>query len=194
MILRKYGIELHSLTLNDLEMVRSWRNNDFVRGNMFYKDEISASDQQDWFAKLDQSMIYLCIRHQGEAIGLINVKNVDWEERTGEAGVFIGVPHYRNSHIPMLAVLCLMDVFFEEFNFAKLMANVRADNASALSFNLQLGYSILKTTEELIELHVDYPAYAAQRARLMKLLVKLNQNAGSHVFSDDEKNYLFPRK
>jgi RimJ/RimL family protein N-acetyltransferase len=194
MILRKYGIELHSLTQNDLEMVRSWRNDDFVRGNMFYKEEISASDQQDWFSKLDQTMIYLCIRYQGEAIGLINVKNVDWEERTGEAGIFIGVPHYRNSHIPMLAVLCLMDVFFEEFHFAKLLANVRADNASALNFNQQLGYSIHKTTEELIELQVDYTAYAAQRARLTKLLVKLNQNAAEHAFSDDEKNYLFPRK
>lgn len=194
MILRKYGIELHTLTLNDLEMVRSWRNDDFVRGNMFYKEEISASDQQDWFAKLDQTMIYLCIRYRGEAIGLINVKNVDWEERTGEAGIFIGVPHYRNSPIPMLAVLCLMDVFFEEFHFAKLMANVRADNASALHFNQQLGYSIFKTTEELIELQVDYPAYAAQRARLTKLLAKLNQNNGAHAFSDDEKNYLFPRK
>ncbi len=194
MVLRKYGIELHSLAFKDLELVRAWRNDKFVRENMFFQEEISASDQENWFKQLDQSMVYLCIKNQGDCIGLINVKNIDSKKRTGEAGVFIGVQHYRNSHIPMLAIFCLMDVFFEEFAFTKLTAHIRSDNQNALDFNRELGYQINKEDGELTELFIDFPSYLQQKKKLNHLLMKLNKNKVSHTFSEEEKNYLFPRK
>jgi UDP-4-amino-4,6-dideoxy-N-acetyl-beta-L-altrosamine N-acetyltransferase len=194
MILRKYGIELHSLTVNDLEMIRNWRNENFVRERMFFQEVISFEDQQKWFAQLDETMVYLCIQYQNKFIGLINVKNADWENGHGEAGIFIGVQHYLNSHIPMLAVLCLMDVFFEEFKFSKLIAHVRSDNKSALDFNKELGYTIDIIENDLIELSVDYPSYFKHKAKLNHLLTKLNKGKGNHSFSKEEMNYLFKRK
>jgi RimJ/RimL family protein N-acetyltransferase len=194
MILRKYGIELHSVTANDLEMIRNWRNESFVRERMFFQEEISIEEQQKWFAQLDETMVYLCIQYQNQFIGLINVKNADWENGLGEAGVFIGVQHYLNSHIPMLAILCLMDVFFEEFKFSKLIAHVRSDNKSALDFNKELGYTIEKIENDLIELSIDHPSYSMHKAKLIGFLAKLNKGSGIHSFTNEEMDYLFKRK
>jgi RimJ/RimL family protein N-acetyltransferase len=193
MILRKYGIELHSVTINELELIRKWRNEDFVRERMFFQNEISFEDQQEWFVQLDKTMIYLCIQYQNEYIGLINMKNIDWENGTGEAGVFIGVKRFLNSYIPMLAVLCLMDTFFEDFKFSKITARVRVDNPKALDFNKELGYKIDEIDNDTIKLSVVYPSYYKCKSKLNHFLSKINRGADSHVFTDEEAGYLFNR-
>lgn len=193
MILRKYGIELHSVSTNDLELIRKWRNEDFVRERMFFQNEISIEDQQEWFDQLDKSMIYLCIQYQNEYIGVINMKNIDWEKGTGEAGVFIGVQRFLNSYIPMLAVFCLMDTFFEDFKFSKITARVRVDNPEALNFNKQLGYKIDDIDNDTIKLSVDYPSYDKCKSKLNHFLSKINIGIDSHVFTAEEAGYLFIR-
>jgi RimJ/RimL family protein N-acetyltransferase len=190
-ILRKYGIELHSLRSEDLEKVRLWRNDPFVRESMFFQEEISASDQQMWFSQMDASMVYFCINYQSECIGLMNVKNIDWKKRRGEAGIFIGIEKYRNSFLPMLAIFTLMDVFFEEFEFTQLMATVRSDNQNALEFNQALGYQIQKTEEDRIELVVDHTTYQHHKKKYASFLVKQNIERAFHTFSEEEKNYFF---
>jgi len=194
MILRKYGLELHSLTEEDTEKVRKWRNDDFVQERMLFQNEISSQDQKRWFARLDKSTIYLIIRYKQTKIGLINVKNIDWKNRTGEAGVFIGDSEYRNSIVPMLAIHCLMDTFFEEFCFSMLNAKVRCDNMSALQFNQDLGYQIDSKTENAFHLSIDKSTYLEKREKLSGILTKYSGDLQRHTFSQEEKDYLFPLK
>ncbi|MDX2362351.1 MAG: GNAT family N-acetyltransferase [Crocinitomicaceae bacterium] len=194
MVLRKYGLELHSLTVDDLELVRKWRNDDFIQERMLLQDEISSEDQKRWFAQLDNSTIYLLIYHEGLKIGLVNVREINWEKRTGEAGIFIGDPNYRNSYIPMLVILCLMDVFFYEFEFSKLKAKVRADNSDALHFNRELGYTVESLGEEFINLVVNESGYTEHKEKLNPFLLKFDSDKLKHEFSQEEKDYLFPLK
>ncbi|MFT5780249.1 MAG: RimJ/RimL family protein N-acetyltransferase [Crocinitomicaceae bacterium] len=159
MIIRKYGIELRSLTVSDLEQVRGWRNDPFVRERMFFQDEITQEDQKRWFSQLDDSSQYYIIVFDEVPIGVINVKSIDWKLRTGEAGIFIGVEEYRNSFVSMLAILCMMDAYFDAFDFTKLTAIIRADNVSAKRFNLDLGYQIDHEDAERIGVHITPSAY-----------------------------------
>ena len=194
MILRKYGVELHSLTEDDLELIRSWRNDDFVRERMLFQEEISSTDQKTWFAKLDDSMIYLLIVYREAQIGLINVRNINWEERSGEAGILIGDEDYRNSYVPMLAVYCLMDVFFNECQFTQLTARVRKDNENALNFNQDLGYLIQKEYSDHYLLSVSPEDYQKKKMLLKNVLAKFDSEENKNTFSQLESSYLFLRK
>jgi len=44
MILRKFGIQLHSLEHKDIQLTRTWRNADFVRKNMI-KNRVFPQNQ-----------------------------------------------------------------------------------------------------------------------------------------------------
>lgn len=193
MVLRKYGLELHSLHKNDLELIRMWRNDEFVRDHMFFQSQISAEDQKKWFAQLGTANVYLTINYASSKIGVINVKDIDWTSRSGEAGIFIGVAAFRNSFVPMLAIYALMDVFFEELNFSSLRAKVRADNASGLAFNQELGYQIVAKDEREIQLYIDQAMYFEQKQKRKPFFEKFATQE-THTFSEDEKNYLFLRK
>ncbi|MDD3744697.1 MAG: hypothetical protein PHX54_13825, partial [Lentimicrobiaceae bacterium] len=96
MKLFRYGIVLERLTYNDIELVRGWRNADRVRLNMAYQKHIEPHEQIAWFKSINNAFNnYLIINYKGEKIGLLNDKNIHWEERTSESGLFIGKPeHY----------------------------------------------------------------------------------------------------
>jgi len=194
MILRKYGVELHSLSGDDLELIRCWRNDDFVRERMLFQEEISSTDQKSWFAKLDRSMVYLLIIYREARIGLINVRNINWEERSGEAGILMGDESYRNSFVPMLAVFCLMDVFFKEFQFSQLTARVRKDNQNALNFNRDLGYRIQEEYPDHYLLTVSPEEYQKKKEQLKRVLAKFDFEKCENAFSQSESAYLFLRK
>ncbi len=159
MILRKYGVELVSITKIDLETIRVWRNDPAVSTRMFFQKNISTEKQQNWFNSLTNSDVYMMICYDNIQIGLIDVKNIDFENLTGEAGIFIGDKDYRQSYVPMLAILCMMHTFFLDFGFISLSAILRSDNKMALKFNLDLGYEIVSKSSDQINLKVSREAF-----------------------------------
>ncbi len=149
MRLSRYGIILEALGEDHLEMVRLWRNQEFVRCNMEYKKSISREQQEEWFAELNPAQnLYWVIRTHGYPIGLIHIKNIDLETKTGEAGVFIGEPSYLEMPQPMLAILFMMELAFYALGFKELKAKIRSGNERAIGFNTKLGYSILPNQPE----------------------------------------------
>lgn len=191
MILRKFGVQLHSLEHKDIQLTRRWRNADFVRKNMIFNQEITPEKQELWFKNLKDTDLYLVINYQSTQIGVIHVKNIDWTTRTGEAGIFIGEQEYLKSYIPMLAVICLMDVFFNEFSFSGLKAKVVKENKEALDFNFSLGYKIQKETEKYVQLEVTKELYDFARVSFSKVLNSFNKEQGKHSFSPEEEDYFF---
>lgn len=144
MRLERYGIQLESLNHDHLEMVRLWRNQDFVRTNMQFKEILSRADQELWFNALDSdSNLYWVIRYDHYPIGLIHIKNIDFGKAEGEAGIFIGEPSYLEMPQPMLAILLMMDLAFSVLKLKALLAKIKRGNTRAILFNKQLGYELM---------------------------------------------------
>lgn len=191
MIIQKYGLSLSSLKKEDLELVRNWRNSDFIRSQMLYKKQINSEMQKEWFSSLDSNSVYLVIELHSKKIGLINVKNIDWNERSGEAGIFIGIEKYRNTIDPVLAIFALMDVFFENFSFKKLTAKVIKKNQSALKMNLELGYQIKTEKEEYNELEISANSYQNRTRELKSKIEKLSpQDFFLDLNAEEEQLFL----
>lgn len=191
MILRKYQIELRSLRENDLDEVLDWRNDAFVRNQMIFQNTISQEEHREWFATLNQHSLYLIIVYRGKKIGVINLKEIDWNTRSAEAGIFIGKANYRNTFIPMLAILCLMDVCFAQFEFKKMYAKVRKDNTSALTFNKDLGYSELEKFDDFIKLQVTAEHYWKERQKFTAFLEKYEAEGESEIILTAEEQGLY---
>jgi hypothetical protein len=47
--IEQYGVQLTRLQLDEIELVRNWRNQDFVAQNMDYQKHITQKEQKKWF-------------------------------------------------------------------------------------------------------------------------------------------------
>ena len=149
MRLQRYSVTLETLKPDHLEMVRLWRNQDFVRKNMQFQDTLSREDQEKWFAELDLNQnLYWIMRTHEYPIGLIQIKDADLKALAGEAGVFVGEPSYLEMPQPMLAILFMMELAFYALGLKKLKAKIKTGNQHAISFNQKLGYKLVPNQPE----------------------------------------------
>ncbi len=194
MILQKFGVKLHSLQRKDIQKVRAWRNAQFVRKNMLFNGEITPKMQEEWYDNLDDTNVYLMIQHQSNQIGIIHVKEIDWERRTGEAGIFVGNQDYLKSYIPMLAIVCMMDCFLNDFSFKALRAKVKSGNIEVLNFNYSLGYELIKEEEEYYDLMVSRELYSQARKKFSNVLSSFEKEKTNRVLSQVEEKCFYLRK
>ena len=131
-----YGVELELLTSEKIEMVRLWRNDPKISMYMEYREEITPEQQQRWFSRLNNGCdnFYWIIKYNGEDIGLINIKDVDYEKRTGESGVFIYCDKYLNTDISYRAHLVMFDFIFNDLNLMYTYCHVLKSNLRAQRF------------------------------------------------------------
>lgn len=190
MKISNYGLELISITQSDLEIVRNWRNQPDVSEFMFFQEAISPEMQLKWFNSLGDSSLYFLIHKEGEKIGVVNVKDINWRTRVGEAGIYIGDSTYRNSAVPMQAVFAMMDAFFFEFNFTKLKATVKQGNEDGIDFNLQLGYRIESKDNERVKLYISKSLYQAARTKFIPVLEKFTTSKPKIELSQAERGII----
>lgn len=139
-VLNDYGVVLRRLTHDKIEMVRQWRNSKEIRSTMFYQDEITPEMQQNWFRKVDNDRNwYFIIEFRGEDVGVINVKDIDYEAGTGETGIFIHAQKYLGTDIAYRAHLVMFDFIFNTLGLTSTISHIRPENEKAIRFALFLG-------------------------------------------------------
>ncbi len=140
-----YGITLEPIREADLETVRRWRNAEHVKKHMQYREHITEAMQQSWFRSLDKSCnLYFMIQKESEKAGVVNLKDIDWNGKTAEAGIFIGEEHYLNTLVPVLATVSIMEYAFETLQLQSLKAKIASGNLKAVLFNESIGYQKLE--------------------------------------------------
>lgn len=148
MKLFKYGIILERLKEADIELVRQWRNSDPVRLNMEYREIIGPAQQHDWYRLVNNLQNnYMLVYYQGEKIGLLNDKNINWEARTSESGLFLGETRYHATFVPLLISIAGIESNFYFLNWQKQFAHILRNNHKAISLNTSLGYRLCEGQE-----------------------------------------------
>ena len=143
LILSQYDVRLIRVQAADLGLILKWRNNDWVRKNMFVQDVLQEKDQLAWFDSINNaSNYYFIIEYLGEKVGLIHAKNFSEEEGIGEGGIFIGEYEYLETWASVMASICLLNFIFTKLEINRSIVRVQAQNKSAISYNLQLGYKV----------------------------------------------------
>ncbi len=171
MRISKYGISLIRLVEADLELVRKWRNDDEIRKFMNFRDYITKEMQLKWFESINTSdNFYYVIQYEGEKIGLVNDKNIDWNEKIAEGGLFIWNKRYINSTIPMKISLLMLELAYTLLGWNKTIVKVRKDNPRALKYNESLGYIVVEHNE-----NSDYYTMELEKTRFFENFQKINR-------------------
>src|SRR4051812_30685 len=83
-------IRMVRMSVLDCELVRGWRNDPAISRYMEFREHITAEMQRQWFGRINNDRnYYFVIEANGERLGVINLKDIDRDRRTGEAGVFL---------------------------------------------------------------------------------------------------------
>lgn len=141
MLIRKYGLTLKRLKEEDIELVRQMRNSGAIRNTMAYRKTITPEMQKKWFESVNNKYNgYFIIIRDGKKIGLINGKNIDFDKRTCEGGIFIWDKNYKDTIVPALASIIMNDWTFYIINFNAIYAKVLLENKTAISYDKLMGY------------------------------------------------------
>ncbi len=174
--LQGYGVVLRAIEVNDLETLRTWRNDPQVSQFMLSQEPITAEQQSAWYAHIQRAhnQQHFVIEYKGQAIGSANVKTRGIAEnllhaQTLEPGLYIGEAAYRQNIVAFAPTLLLNDYCFETLGCKRLRAVVKAENQAALNYNQKLGYRIVEHGD-LIEIELNFEDYQTHTRMLKGLL------------------------
>lgn len=210
MIVEQYGIKYSRVTEQDIELIRYWRNQPFIRDTMQFKEYITAEMQVEWFKKINNKYnYYFIIEADDKKIGVINCKDTDPisskdivpTNRVAEGGIFIWDKNYWGTPVPVLASLTVLECIYEVLSAsARSVIVVAKNNTRALIFNKLLGYEIFEEYKnDLFYKLILTKEHYFERTCKLKKAAKLYSNgqsqlkitaAVSNLLSDEWNNYL----
>ncbi|MDF2153932.1 GNAT family protein [Vibrio sp. CAU 1672] len=173
MSLKKHGVVLTPLDASHLEMLRNWRNSEFVRGFMIYQDDISEDAQIKWFSKLkDAQKYYFIISDEDGEYGCCNLNlEVDDEGRLcAEGGVFAAEESRLNSLTPIKAVCTMYEWAFAHQGVNYIKAQIRSDNRRAIRFNAGLGFIVDRVAEGITYATLTHESFNNRYEKIKKIL------------------------
>lgn len=144
-----YGVTLHRLTHDKIELLRQWRNDPKIQQYMIYRDQITPEMQEAWFQRVNnEHHFYFIIEYEGREVGMINIKDVDYEKKTGEPGMFLYDDTLWNSDVGMRASMCFGHFVWDTLALDSMYIHVLASNKRALQYNLLCGYELVPGYED----------------------------------------------
>jgi RimJ/RimL family protein N-acetyltransferase len=181
--LSAYGVALQRLTIDDIELVRQWRNHPEVARYMLSAEYISPEQQSAWFARTDQAVdrAYYLVRYNGQPTAFASVTSTDGtalaDSDALEAAIYLAPDsRCRGNVLAFAPALALNDACFDRLDCGCLIARVKQDNEAALRFNSQMGYQETGRDQGLVFMQLIKTRYDAATAQLKKLLSRNQTN------------------
>lgn len=187
-------IKLSLITEADLELMREWRNADHVNRQMEFRAMIDADSQQRWFKELDKKTnFYLRLDVNEVPIGILHLKNINWDNKVAEAGIFVGDEKHLGTMSPMFAVVILMKLAFDVFQLNHLIAKIADANVNAIQFNKSLGYVFEKSLNPGFSQYMCSPSnFYHSDTEFSKVHALFNRNAVIKIALGRDAEWLLP--
>ena len=140
---------------------------------MDFKEYITPEMQLNWFNKINNNNNYYFIAvYNNKDIGLTNIKDIDYNKKCGEPGLFIYQDEYLNTDVGFRIALCYSDFAFDCLNLEYLSGHVLSSNRRSIRFSKALGYIIPEEQTDKIKLSgfLTKERYFEHREKIIKLL------------------------
>ena len=135
-------ISLIHLTLNDIELVRNWRNSPDVATHMYNETHISSEQQLKWFDKIDNDNTcrYWIIEYGGVKIGLAYLTAIDNTLSSCYWGFYLGNLSVRGGGIGSKIEFNVLEYVFNELQLNKLRCEVFVNNDKVIKMHEKFGF------------------------------------------------------
>ena len=196
MIYSRFGISFHLLKETDLEMVRQWRNDPIVANNYEFRGHITPEMHREWFKSVNNiNNLYTIIEYANKKIGVINIKNIDWDRREGEGGIFLPDPSYHNSGLPAIISYITTEIIFVMFDWNVGYAHVLQENKSVQQFVKMLGYELEPGQEDVhnqkwIITRESFEIKSRKLSKAISVLVQVNDPGTLLIETTEYQNPL----
>lgn len=133
---------LRDLTLQDIELVREWRNSEEVSAYMYTSDVISQEQQLMWYKKIseDVSCKYWIIQYNETPIGLASITSINYQLNSCYWAFYLGNSSIRGAGIGAKVELCVIDYVFNTLNLNKLRCEVFSFNDKVIKMHEKFGF------------------------------------------------------
>jgi UDP-4-amino-4,6-dideoxy-N-acetyl-beta-L-altrosamine N-acetyltransferase len=168
------GVHFEKLSKDTLELLRNWRNQDFVLEQMEFQSVISKENQESWFAGIENSSTheYYIFGTQSEQIGLVHLANIDTLKKSADVGLFIGNQNFIGTGIAFYASAFILNRAFEELNLDVLLAKVKKSNLVALKYNETLGFEFIENhSDSFVKYTLTHSNFVTKTSKLLKKLL-----------------------
>lgn len=133
---------LRQITSEDLELMRSWRNEPNVRVNMYTQHVISSEEHSTWWnkTKVDLKQRYFMYEFQGVPTGIASFNGID-NQNLNSSWAFYTSPLAAKGTGSKMEFL-MIDFSFKELALKKLYCEVLAFNGSVIKLHQKFGFQI----------------------------------------------------
>lgn len=133
---------LRSITDDDLELMRNWRNEPTVRANMYTQHEISRDEHLNWWEKIktrtDQK--YFMYEMAGVPLAITAFANIDMQSQNSNWAFYASPSAPKGIGSKM--VFLMLEYAFDTLKLHKLYCEILAFNTSVIKLHQKFGFSV----------------------------------------------------
>jgi len=140
----KRGVYLRLMTREDTGLIVSWRNTDRVRSRFLYRGEFTEQTHENWIKTMVETgkvvQMMICKTDSDEAIGSVYLRDIDYQNKKAEYGIFIGSEQACGNGYGSAAAKLMLSYAFETLGLHKIFLRVLADNGRAIGSYENAGF------------------------------------------------------
>ena len=153
------NLRVRPISEDDTEMIVEWRNRDFVRRNFIFREPFTVQMHRNWMATkvdpglVEQFIIEYRMQEKGDKgnpketaarpftpVGSVYLRDVDYEEKQAEYGIFLGEESALGKGIGNQAAGWAVWYAKEVLQLDTMILRVFADNERAMKSYRQAGF------------------------------------------------------
>ena len=151
LIISDGDISLRTLIIDDIEMLRNWRNQESIRYSFIFNEKITRLQQEQWFIRYnsDENDYMFIALYKGVPIGASALYNINKKENSAEFGrLMLGDVSQRGLGLGKRITRLTTRMGFETFKLHRIYLEVFEENTYALKIYKELGYKVTGNSEK----------------------------------------------
>ena len=141
------NVNIQPIRIEDIELMRKWRNNENDKGVFFNNKYITKEEQEIWYEKYKNNINdkMFMIYYDEIPVGTIALYNIDFENNIAEFGrLLIGNTIFRGKNIAFRATKLLCEYGFSKLNLNNIILEVYKKNINAFNLYKKIGFKVVK--------------------------------------------------
>lgn len=154
--------------------VREWRNEDFVRANMFNNKIISEDEHKNFLNKLQYSSVdkYYIAFYEGEPFGILNM-HIDFNNKKLEFGYYLSKIKYIDGGYGAILEYALLNHAFFNLKIQTVFCRTLAANKKVVALHKRFGFDILSCDEAVCHQSIDSSQWIDKKAYIENVLCRI---------------------
>jgi len=135
-------ILLKELTIDEIELVRTWRNSEEVASYMYDENYITQEQQVNWFEKIssETNSKYWIIEFEGRKLGLASITGIDKTLSSCYWAFYLGDLSVRGAGIGTKVEYNVIEFVFNDLKLNKLRCEVFVSNDKVIKIHEKFGF------------------------------------------------------